>query len=127
MADVDAALARAKQSDKRVLLVLGANWCHDSRGFAGYVERPEFAKLIERSFELVYVDVGRRDRNLDVGARFGAPQLFGTPTILVLTGDGKLLNADTMHEWRTAASKPYESVVGYFTAFAPSKAQDDVQ
>ena len=34
MADVDAALARASASGKRVLLVLGANWCHDIRALA---------------------------------------------------------------------------------------------
>ncbi len=117
-ADVNAALARAESNGTRVLLVLGANWCHDSRGFAAYAQRPALARLIDEAFELVYVDVGQRDRNLDVGARFGAPELFGTPTILVLDADGRVLNRDTMHDWRTAASKPYEAVLAYFQGFA---------
>ena len=36
-ADVDAALARARQSGKRFLLVMGANWCSDSRALAGWL------------------------------------------------------------------------------------------
>ena len=42
--NVDAALARALASDKRVLLVMGANWCHDSRGLAGWFEQPRFCR-----------------------------------------------------------------------------------
>ena len=36
MGDVDVALARAASNDKRVLLVMGANWCHYSRALAGW-------------------------------------------------------------------------------------------
>lgn len=46
MADVDAALARASANGKRVLLVMGANWCHDSRALAGWLETPRFAALV---------------------------------------------------------------------------------
>ena len=118
MFDVDAALQAAQYSGKKVLLVLGANWCHDSRGLAGKFEKPELAALIEASYELVYVDVGQRDRNLDVGARFGVPELFGTPTVLILSLEGILLNKDTVHDWRTADSKPYDETLAYFQVFA---------
>ena len=46
MADVEAALARSAVSGKRVLLVLGANWCHDSRALAGWLETPRLAALV---------------------------------------------------------------------------------
>ena len=118
MFDVDAALQAAQYSGKKVLLVLGGNWCHDSRGLAGKFGQPELAALIEASYELVYVDVGHRDRNLDVGARFGVPELFGTPTVLILSPEGVLLNKDTVHDWRTADSKPYDETLGYFQSFA---------
>jgi len=118
MFDVDSALQAAHYSGKKVLLVLGANWCHDSRGLAGKFEHLELASLIEASYERVYVDVGQRDRNLDVGARFGVPVLFGTPTVLVLSSDGVLLNKDSVHDWRTADSKPFDETLSYFQAFA---------
>lgn len=120
-ADVDAALDAAAISDKNVLLVLGANWCHDSRGLARNFQREELAQVVSDHYELVYVDVGRRDRNLDVGARFDVPELYGTPTVLILSPDGTLLNRETVHEWRTADSKPYDETLAYFERFAARK------
>ena len=109
MADVDAALARAGASGKRVLLVMGANWCHDSRALAGWLERPRIAQLVEREYELVFVNIGMPQtgdgHNLAVAHRFGLKELPGTPNLLVLTADGTLVNPDTATTWRNAASR----------------------
>jgi CubicO group peptidase (beta-lactamase class C family) len=118
MRDVDAALAAAGASGKNVLLVLGGNWCHDSRGLAAKFQTPELAAIIEAGFHLVWVDVGQRDRNLEVAARFGVEKLIGTPTILVLSPDGALLNADSVNQWTTADSRPLEEAIRYFKALA---------
>ncbi|MEM9494918.1 MAG: thioredoxin family protein [Pseudomonadota bacterium] len=123
MADVDLALEAAAISGRNVLLVLGANWCHDSRGLAAKFQRPELARVLKEGYELVFVDVGQRDRNLDVGARFGVPAIFGTPTVLILSPSARLLNADTVHDWRTADSKPYDETLQYFEAFSPVRDQ----
>ncbi len=119
--DVDAALAQAKITGKRVLLVLGGNWCHDSRGLAAKFQEPTLASLVENNYELVWIDVGHRDRNLHVPQRFGVLQIFGTPTVLILSPEGDLLNADTVHDWRTADSKPFDETFDYFHSFATSE------
>ena len=49
-ADVDAALLRAKARGTRLLLVMGANWGHDSRALAGLLQSPRFAELIDVHF-----------------------------------------------------------------------------
>lgn len=118
MMDVDAALTAARYSGKNVLIVMGGNWCHDSRGLAAKFERPELADVIVESYELVWVDVGYRDRNLDVASRFGVTELKGTPTVLILSPDGALLNHDSVHDWRTADSKPYSETLDYFRRYA---------
>ncbi|MEO0463092.1 MAG: thioredoxin family protein [Pseudomonadota bacterium] len=108
-ADVDAALARAAETDKRVLLVMGANWCHDSRALAGWLGTERFKALIEKRYELVYVNVGMPQRgdghNLQIAKRFGLDELPGTPNVLVLTPAGELVNAETATSWRNAASR----------------------
>ncbi|MEM1196578.1 MAG: thioredoxin family protein [Pseudomonadota bacterium] len=107
--DVDAALARAETSGKRVLLVMGANWCHDSRALAGWLGTERFAGLVEKRFELVFVNVGMPQsgdgHNLEIARRFGIADLPGTPNVLVLTAQGGLVNADTATTWRNAASR----------------------
>ena len=116
--DVDAALERAKLRGNRVLLVMGANWCHDSRGLAAKFEKPQFQTLIDLNYELVYVDVGMKNRNIDIAQRYGINDIVGTPTVLVLTADGVLLNRDTAPTWRNADSRSDEETLTYFTAFA---------
>lgn len=109
MGDVDAALARANENGKRVLLVMGANWCHDSRALAGWLESERIAPLVEAEYELVFVNVGMPQQgdghNLEVAQRFGIVDLPGTPNLLVVTADGTLVNADTATTWRNAASR----------------------
>jgi thioredoxin family protein len=123
MADVDAALGRAAERNRLVLLVMGANWCHDSRGLAGWLNTPRFARMIHARYELVFVDVGRpqegEGRNIDIARRFGMAEITGTPTVLILSPDGALLNAATAPAWRNAASRSEDDVFGYFAEFEP--------
>ena len=119
MQDVDAALLTARTTGKLPLLILGGNWCHDSRGLAAKFEIEPLKTLIETSYQTVWVDVGHRDRNLDVAKRFGVDKILGTPTVIILSADGKVVNADTVHDWRTADSKPFDETVEYFASFAP--------
>lgn len=117
-AAVDAALARAVVADNRVILVMGANWCHDSRGLAGWFAQPRFATMLQAKYEIVYVDVGHRDRNIDIAQRFGLKAIKGTPTVLVLSAQGALLNRQSAPKWRDAASRKEDDIFAYFNQFA---------
>lgn len=123
LADVALALARAAMSRKRVILVMGANWCHDSRGLAGWFATPRFADMLGSRYEIVYVDVGHPQegagRNIDISQRFGIAEIVGTPTVLILSPGGTLLNAQTAPTWRNAASRSEDDIFEYFAAFAP--------
>lgn len=114
MADVDAALTRAGENGKRVLLVMGANWCHDSRALAGWLESERIGALVDEKYELVYVNIGMPQtgdgHNLAIARRFGLEDLPGTPNLLVLTPEGELVNADTATAWRNAASRSEEAI-----------------
>lgn len=113
-ADVDAALERAAENGKRLLLVMGANWCHDSRALAGWLGTDRFKALIEREYELVYVNVGRPQsgdgHNLSIAQQFGLEDLPGTPNLLVVTSEGDLVNAETATTWRNAASREEDAI-----------------
>ena len=113
-ADVDAALSRARQSGKRVLLVMGANWCSDSRALAGWLATDRFAELIESKYELVFVNIGMPrsgdGHNLGIARRFGVQELPGLPNVLVLTNDGVLVNPTTATSWRNAESRTGDAI-----------------
>jgi thioredoxin-like negative regulator of GroEL len=113
-ADVDSALVRAKVSNKRVVVVMGANWCHDSRSLAGWFETPRFKAMLAAKYELVYVDVGQKDRNIDIVRRFGIRSIKGTPTVMILSAQGALLNRKDAPGWRNAASRKADDIYRYF-------------
>ena len=90
-AAVDAAFARAKASGKRVLVDLGGNWCPDCRILAGVMALTEVKPFLDQHFEIVSVDVGRFDRNLQIPARFRIAKLSGVPWLVIAKPDGTVL------------------------------------
>ena len=121
-AAVDAALAKATEENKLVLLVMGANWCHDSRALTSYLMEPELAAQLDRNYHTVYVNVGLPQTgdgyNLDIAERFGVTS-EGTPNVLVLNGDGELMNtpADAV-SWRNSASRSSAEVLATLERWA---------
>jgi hypothetical protein len=108
---------------RRVLAIFGANWCHDSRDLAAMLERPRIAELIARQYRVVLVDAGMpqtgNGHNLDLAARYGVPDITGTPTVLVLDADGELLNSpDNARAWRNASSRSEREVYRFLRQYA---------
>ncbi|MFN0024702.1 MAG: serine hydrolase [Parvularculaceae bacterium] len=116
-ADVAQAFAAAAKDGRRVLLILGGNWCHDSRALSRHLRDPSLAALVEANFHAVLVDVGRRDRNLWLPRRFGLGPLTGTPTVLIASADGSLLNAERISDLTTADSQSIAAVTDYFKRY----------
>lgn len=117
-ADVDAALSRATERGTKALVVMGGNWCHDSRAFAAALAQPETATLIADHYELVWVNVGMKVLNQDVAKRFGIDGTPGTPTVIVARGDGTVLNLEDAPTWRNAASRNPDDIHQYFVDMA---------
>lgn len=84
-AQVAKARARAAASHKLLLIDLGGNWCGDCRILTGTLELPEMKAWVDRHYELVTVDVGRFDKNLQVPGAYGIHyRLEGVPALLVV-------------------------------------------
>ena len=126
--DVEAALIAAKQSNKPLLLVLGAQWCHDSRGLAEQFSTPQMSPILESSFETVFVDVGYLEDRRTLTQKFNYPTYFATPTVMVLNPHNEQhINTDSMDMWAHAASIELEEYVTYFTNYSKHKLSDKVK
>lgn len=91
---IDAALARAKRENKRVLVQWGGNWCTWCiRLDRLYRENKEIRKELQYEYETVFVDAGRpKGKNIDLAMQFGADlQKHGFPFLTILDADGKVL------------------------------------
>jgi thiol-disulfide isomerase/thioredoxin len=92
---VAAARSRARAEHKLLLIDLGGDWCPDCRILAGTLALPEVKVFMDRHYQVVTVDVGRFDRNLQIPARYGiAGRLEGVPSVLIVDPEtDRLLDA----------------------------------
>jgi thioredoxin 1 len=121
-AQLDAALAEAKQSGKHVLLDFGANWCPDCRVLAGIAGRPEVKPWLDANYVTVLIDTGRHNRNLDIAERYGLT-LQAIPSVLVLSADGTVQNRDealALGDARTMAPQDVVALLARWCGQAPA-------
>ena len=90
-ADIAQALAQAKARHTPVLLIFGANWCEDCRSLNRALNTEKNAALIHQQFQVVKIDVGNFDHNLDITKRYGEPTKNGIPAAVIVSPDDKVL------------------------------------
>jgi thiol-disulfide isomerase/thioredoxin len=89
--EVKTALANAKRENRRVLVEWGANWCGWCRKLHGlFNSNPELAKKLLYEYDVVYVDIGQRDKNMDLAKELGA-DFQGVPYLTILDANGEAL------------------------------------
>ena len=92
---IEDAIVRAKQEDKRILVLFGANWCPWCRRLHQAVtSAPAVTQKVQQKFILVYIDANTRNdrkRNAAVIERYGNPLQYGLPVFVVLESDGTQL------------------------------------
>ena len=106
-----------KNEQKYGLIVFGANWCHDSRSFAATLNSIRFEKLLKNNYEILYVDVGDKDKNINLIRKYGVQGEFGTPTVFVINSNGRVLNLNTAVSWRNAHSIDDDYKYEYLKSF----------
>jgi len=126
LAEVQQALTRAAESDRLVLVVLGANWCHDSRALASRLYTPPLADVIQQHYELVFVDVGFLDTGREVLQQYGVAHFYATPTVLIIDPSTRaLVNDEDRHMWSNAYNINMSSSVRYFEKWATNDSVAD--
>ena len=90
-ADIQAALVEARADHKLVLLDFGANWCGPCHELRSRFHTPHAASYLQANFHIVYVDIGRFDRNDDVVRKYGSVTSEGIPALTVLASSGEVI------------------------------------
>ena len=108
---------------RSLLAVFGADWCHDSRALMAHLESRAMADLMKSEFDTIAIDAGHpqqgEGRNLDLAARYGVTGITGTPTLLVISRGGRLVNSpEDARSWRNAASRSQQSVIDAMIAYS---------
>lgn len=96
------AVAGSAKSHKNILLVFGADWCYDCHVLEKAFHRPDIASVLTPNFQVVDIDIGNGNKNLDVAAEYQLPLNRGVPAIAILDSKGKLLYSQKNGEWERA-------------------------
>ncbi|HWF00093.1 MAG TPA: thioredoxin family protein [Caulobacteraceae bacterium] len=91
-ARLDAAIAQARRSHRLLLVDLGGNWCPDCRLLAAVMRLPEVKAFVDQHYVVLPVDIGRRDKNLQVPHRFGLDKIGGVPSLIVVDRKGRIVD-----------------------------------
>jgi protein disulfide-isomerase len=119
---IAAAIKTASQRTKpakNIVLVFGANWCPDCHVLDEQMQKPGLASLIEKSFVVVKIAVGRMDKNVDVAKEYGVPIKNGIPALAILDSRGKLLYAQEQGQLADARHMSFESIKALFEQWKP--------
>jgi protein disulfide-isomerase len=116
--EIKSALTAAKDAKVAVLLVFGANWCGDCKALDLSFKSGSTAPLIEKSYKVVKVNVGRFDRNVDLAETYGVPLKQGIPAIAVLNSDGKAVFATRAGELADARNMGDRGIHDFFARLA---------
>jgi thioredoxin 1 len=123
-AEIAEAVHKATGARKRVLVVFGGNWCYDCHVLDEAFHSPEISPTVERSFEVVHVDIGQMDKNLDLAKEYDVPLDRGVPAIAVLESDGKLLFSQKRGEFEAARSMAPEDILDFLNKWKPVTAKN---
>ena len=125
-ADLNAAIIDAARTGRTLLIVFGADWCHDSRALARTLTSERFRSEFAGRYAVVFIDVGKpqtgQGRNLDLLPRFKVERLKGTPAMFALGTDLRLRNSrkDALG-WRNAESRGEAAVFDWLRKLASSR------
>ncbi len=124
-AAIENVLAQAAAEDKLALLVLGANWCHDSTDFVAMLEEPALSDWLEQYYVIALFNLGYVEQVAPYLQPFEVPAVYGTPTVLVVEPDSRRVrNRETHYFWRNASQLDAAQARDYFDDYlaAPPEA-----
>lgn len=123
--DIKAAVAKAKQQGKHVLIQAGGNWCSWCLRFNKLVtEDHQLDSAIKANYIVYHLNYSRENKNKEVFEEYGFAERFGFPVFIVLDGNGNRIHTqnsvyleegkgysktkilDFLNDWTPAALNP---------------------
>ena len=106
--DIERFLDSSINKSKQPIIIFGGNWCPDCRILEGTLQLPTIKKYMIEHYEILHVDVGRYDKNMNLISYFKIPKEEGVPRVLVFDTNKNILNMESTKEWTTARDRKHK-------------------
>jgi hypothetical protein len=118
MLQAQTALRKAGAENKYALIVLGAQWCHDSVGLAERFSTDKMQTVLSERYVTQFIDVGYLQDRRDITSLVGYPNYFATPTVLIVDPiSNTIMNMDSLKKWQSADSVELQIYIEQFSRF----------
>ena len=116
--DIDDAVAEAKRTNRRILLVVGGEWCSWCHTLENYfAAHPDLKARRDKTFVTVKINFSEENPNKEVLSRYG--EINGYPHIFVLDSDGKFLHSQDTGVLESGNSYNLEKMSDFLAQWAP--------
>lgn len=91
--DISAAVTKAQQEKKHVLIQAGGNWCSWCIEFNRFTTTDrQMDSVIKADYEVYHLNYSPQNKNYEIFRKYGFAVRFGFPVFLILDGNGKLIH-----------------------------------
>ena len=102
---------------KQPVIIFGGNWCPDCRILEGTLAMPTIKKFIDQHYQIMHIDIGRYDRNMELMNHLNIESKKGVPRVVILDFKKNIVNSSTSSEWTTARDRKQQEIYNYFQKF----------
>ncbi|MDC0453835.1 thioredoxin family protein [Gammaproteobacteria bacterium] len=110
---IDMSISRGKQP----VIIFGGNWCPDCRILEGTLVMPTIKKFLQQHYQIMHIDIGRYNRNMDLMDHLNIESKKGVPRVVILDLEKNIVNSSTSSEWTTARDRKQQEIYNYFQKF----------
>lgn len=116
--DLKAARERAARSGKLLMVIFGGNWCPDCVVLHQRLDESPVREYAQRHFEIVGINIGDLDANLQIAADLGVTLKKGVPAAAIFDSKGKAVGFTNQGEIEAARGYSAQQVLTFLRDIA---------
>jgi thioredoxin-related protein len=119
--EIAAAVSKAKEAHKFVLIQGGGNWCGWCKRFSITVANDaKLDSIVNANFIVYHLNYSEENKNKNLFAKYGYPQRFGFPVFLVLDENGNRIHTQNSVYLEEGKGYNKEKIAEFFQNWSPA-------
>lgn len=119
--EIKAAVAKAKQQGKHVLIQAGGNWCSWCLKFNKFTtEDFQMDSAIKANYIVYHLNYSPENKNKEVFEKYGFAQRFGFPVFIILDGEGNKIHTQNSEYLEEGKGYNKKKILNFLNDWTPA-------